>query len=219
MDQKNNEKTVYQFLEGTFIICQTYQLDDRLKYTNKELIIFKIEKGLIVQLGGPGTKQKALKEAIQYVGHKVEVVVNGDGIEEETGKVTFVAVDPFSTHEFVYYENDCASVDQSVRGTYTEFTSYEGNNEIQIKNIEQLRNPPKDEIVKFQKMKQVHIPGTENDFESVPTYDEDELLQFWRHSNLAPFLKHQNPQFLIQKDTIKQLKKDADDILVEIDVD
>lgn len=194
LDQKNNEKSVYQFLEGTFIICQTYQLDERLKYTNKELIIFKIEKGLITRLGGPGTKQKPLKEAIQYIGHKVDVKENKEsGLEEETGKITFQCVDPFSTHEFIYYENDCASVDPSVRGTYTEFTSFEGNNEIQIKNIEKLRNPPKEEVNKFQKMKQVHVPGTEDKFDSVTTYNEDELDQFWRHTFLAPFLKHQNP--------------------------
>lgn len=90
LDQKNNEKTVYAFLEGTFIICQTYQLDERLKYTNKELVIFKIEKGLITRLGGPGTKQKPLKEAIQYVGHKIDIKINEEtGLEEETGKITF----------------------------------------------------------------------------------------------------------------------------------
>lgn len=129
-------------MEGTFIICQTYQLDERLKYTNKELILFKIEKGLIRRLGGPGTKQKPLKEAIQYVGHKVEVT-EAQGCEMPTGKIIFEAVGPFSTQEFIYYENDCESVDPSVRGTYTEFTSYDGNNEVQIKNMAELLDPPK----------------------------------------------------------------------------
>jgi len=73
--------------------------------------------------------------------------------------------------------------------------------------------------VKFQKTKQVHVPGTENDFESVATYDEDELNQFWRHTHLAPFLKHQNPQFLIQKDFVTLTKKDEFDVVVETQVE
>jgi len=68
-------------------------------------------------------------------------------------------------------------------------------------------------------MKNLHIPGTENEFEQVATYDEDELNQFWRHAYLAPFLKHQNPQFLIQKDYVTLTKKDEDDILVETKVE
>lgn len=57
-------------------------------------------------------------------------------------------------------------------------------------------------IYEFQKQKKVHVPGTEAEFEYQDTFDEDELKQFWRHTYLAPFLKHQNPQFLIQKDKI-----------------
>ena len=31
---------------------------------------------------------------------------------------------------------------------------------------------------------------------------DPEKTSKWKHENLAPFLKHQNPQFLIQKETV-----------------
>jgi len=31
---------------------------------------------------------------------------------------------------------------------------------------------------------------------------DPEKTSKWKHENLAPFLKHQNPQFLIQKESV-----------------
>lgn len=71
-----------------------------------------------------------------------------DESDNRTGNVTFVAVDPFSTHQIKYNDHN---------HTYSEYTTFEGNNEIQIKNIEELKEPPVDEINKLQKKKSVHI--------------------------------------------------------------
>jgi flagellar assembly factor FliW len=66
---------------------------------------------------------RILPEAIQYVCHFKE---------NEEGKLHFLAMDPFSTHEF--------SVDVKQQN-YSDFTTYTGNNEKQMMNIKYLKEP------------------------------------------------------------------------------
>ena len=99
------------------------------------------------QLAPSSGQHKVLEEAIQYVGHLKN---------PQTNVITFMAIDPFASHEF--------HLDPQLM-TYSDFTTYHGNNELQMMNREYLLDPEK--------------------------------TSQWKHENLAPFLKHQNPQFLI----------------------
>jgi len=101
-----------------------------------------------------------LEEAVQYIGHSHEVGPNGI-------RYTFVAIDPFKTHQFTL---DGQSDWPYHAPQHSEMTAYPGNNEVQLQRINDLMDPRHDSA--------------------------------WRHANLSPFLKHQNPQFLIQKDTV-----------------
>ena len=79
----------------------------------------------------------------------------------------FVAIDPFSTHIFDCF-HDLSSHSVPI--------TYQGNNELQLERIAELRDPR---------------PG-----------ETPQQRSEWRHNNLAPFFIHENPQFLIQKDEV-----------------
>mmetsp|Transcript_38034 Transcript_38034/g.58059 ORF Transcript_38034/g.58059 Transcript_38034/m.58059 type:complete len:316 (-) Transcript_38034:3951-4898(-) len=148
--EKHKHMTVHEFLADQFVICQSYQINDQLQYLNMPIVMFQMRD--MSQMISPENEPKILPEAIQYVCHFKE---------EKTNHVKFLAVDPFSTHEF--------SLDPQLL-TYSDYTTYQGNNEMQMINLHHLA--------------------------------DEEKTQQWKHEHLSPFLKHQNPQFLIQKEKV-----------------
>jgi hypothetical protein len=143
--------SVHDFLRDKFVIAQSYRITEQLQYINMNIVMWSMSD-MSRQLAPSSGQHKVLEEAIQYVGH----IKN-----QQTNVITFMAIDPFATHEF--------HLDPQLM-KYSDFTTYHGNNELQMMNREALLDPEK--------------------------------TTQWKHENLAPFLKHQNPQFLIQKETV-----------------
>lgn len=147
---------VHTFLKEQYVVCQSYRINEQLEYINMPLVLWSMSDVSNILQPHSGTHTK-LEEAIQYVGHIKNTATN---------KITFVAIDPFSSYHF--------DLDPQLE-TYSDYRRFYGNNELQMQRLADLSNP---DIDSHQK----------HDIES-PFY-------------MSPFLKHQNPQFLIQKEKV-----------------
>jgi len=146
--------TLEEFLAEHYVVCQSYRITESLEYINMPIVMWKLDRmGNDKMIQPASGKHKILGEAIQYVGHIKK---------PNTQNITFLAIDSFSINEFEF--------DPETR-TYSDYTTYSGLNELQMRDIQFLKDENK--------------------------------TQAWKHENLTPFLKHQNPQFLIQKEKIK----------------
>ena len=113
---------VHSFLSEQYVVCQSYRINEQLEYINMPLVLWSMSDMSKILQPQSGTHRK-LEEAIQYVGHIQDATTN---------KVTFVAMDPFSSYHF--------DLDPQLE-TYSEYRKFDGNNELQMQRLADLSNP------------------------------------------------------------------------------
>lgn len=82
--------TVHEFLRDKFVIAQSYRITEQLQYINMNIVMWSMSD-MSRQLAPSSGQHKVLEEAIQYVGHVKNT---------QTNVITFMAIDPFASHEF-----------------------------------------------------------------------------------------------------------------------
>jgi hypothetical protein len=85
-----SKMSVHEFLRDKFVIAQSYRITEQLQYINMNMVMWSMSD-MSRQLAPSSGQHKVLEEAIQYVGH----VKN-----PQTNVITFMAIDPFASHEF-----------------------------------------------------------------------------------------------------------------------
>lgn len=158
-----------EFLADHYVVCQSYQINEKLDYINKPIVMWKMDRmGNDNQIRPASGSVRLLQEPIQYVGHIKK---------KNSNDITFLAIDAFHINEFEYNDET---------RTYSDYTTYAGLNELQIRDSRYFDNEEAKRAIDRMNLAE----------EERPSIDE------WRHDNMAPFLKHENPQFLIQKEKI-----------------
>jgi len=108
------------FLKQFYVMAQSYKITEQMEYVNEEIELWPMSNmGRMYNFkhsSGIQTAKKILDLPIQYVCHTEDPV---------SKKVTFLAFDSFNSNNFV--------LDPQLQ-TYSEFETFEGNNEMQMQN-------------------------------------------------------------------------------------
>lgn len=110
-DLKKKSMTVHEFIRQHYVFCQSYRITEQLDYINMPLVVFSMYD-MSKQLQPESGRRATLDHPVQYVCHTTN---------PNNRKITFIAFDSFNSHHFV--------LDAQLE-TYTEYTTFCGNNEL-----------------------------------------------------------------------------------------
>ncbi len=102
---------MHEFLSKQYILCQAFRVKEDMSYTIMPVVLMCMKdiSEIIMPIAG---KVRVLKEAIQFVGHIHD---------ENQENLQFIAIGPFSTHQFYLDVKN---------NKHSDFINFDGNNEI-----------------------------------------------------------------------------------------